>query len=69
MARTPKQPGTGCVIERPSKKHGRVYTIRWRVNNGPARNETIGPNRSEAELALAVRLGEINRAATGIAPR
>ena len=48
MARRAKQPGTGCVIERPSKQHGRVFAIRWRVNNGPARTETIGPDRAEA---------------------
>src|SRR5690349_9743074 len=61
MARRRKQPGTGCVIERPSKQHGRVYAIRWRVNNGPARNETVGPDRAEAEQLLAIRLNEINR--------
>jgi integrase len=61
MARRAKQPGTGCVIERASKQHGRVFAIRWRVNNGPARTETIGPDRAEAELRLATRLDEINR--------
>jgi integrase len=31
------------------------------VNHGPSRNETIGPDRAEAEQALALRLAEINR--------
>jgi hypothetical protein len=34
MARRPKQPGTGYIVERPSKKHGTVYQIRWRINGG-----------------------------------
>jgi Phage integrase, N-terminal SAM-like domain len=63
MARRRKQPGTGCVNARPSKKQGTVYAIRWRINNGPARNETIGPDRAEAEQALALRLAEVNRGA------
>src|SRR3954447_12853850 len=61
MARRRKHAGTGCVIERPSQKHGTVYAIRWRVNSGPSRNETIGPDRAEAEQALSLRLAEINR--------
>jgi integrase len=61
MARRRKQPGTGCVIQRPSKRHGHVYVIRWRVNNGPSRDETVGPDRAEAEQLLAIRLAEINR--------
>jgi integrase len=61
MARRRKQPGTGCVLDRPSSEHGCVYQIRWRVNGGPARYETIGPDRQEAEDALALRLAEINR--------
>src|SRR5215210_962219 len=60
MARRSKQPGTGSVIERTSKKNGAVYQIRWRVNGGPAKYETIGPDREEAERALARRLAEIN---------
>jgi integrase len=38
-----------------------VFQIRWRVNGGPARYETIGPDRKEAEQALALKLAEINR--------
>jgi integrase len=53
--------GAGCVLPRPSKKHGATYQIRWRVNGGPARYETIGPSRKEAEQALALKLAEINR--------
>jgi hypothetical protein len=56
-----KQAGTGDVITRPSKKHGSVFQIRWRVNGGPARYETVGPDRKEAEQALALKLAEINR--------
>lgn len=53
--------GTGCVLERPSKRHGTIFQIRWRVNGGPARYETVGPDRDEAEQALALKLAEINR--------
>ena len=61
MARRRKQPGSGCVLERESKEHGVTYQIRWRVNGGPARYETIGPDRKEAEQALALKVAEINR--------
>jgi integrase len=60
-ARRRKQAGTGCVLERPSKQHGRVFQIRWRVNGGPARYETIGPDRDDAEQALVLKLAEVNR--------
>ncbi len=60
MARHRKQPGTGTVLERTSKRNGTVYQIRWRVNGGPAKYETIGPDREEAERALARRLAEVN---------
>jgi integrase len=60
MARRRKQPGTGYIVERPSKKHGVVYQIRWRINGGKADSEIIGPDRSEAEQALALKLAEIN---------
>ena len=55
------QPGTGVVLTRPSRQHGSVFQIRWRVNGGPARYSTIGPNRRDAEQALASKLAEINR--------
>ena len=61
MARRRKQPGSGTVLERPSAEHGSVFQIRWRINGGPARYETIGPDRKEADQALALRLAEINR--------
>lgn len=61
MARKRKHPGTGSVLERPSKESGQVFQIRWRVNGGPARYATIGSDRKEAEQALALKLAEINR--------
>jgi hypothetical protein len=61
MARRRKQPGTGCVLERPSNEHRSIFQIRWRINGGPTRYETIGPDRKEAEQALAFELAEINR--------
>ena len=60
MARRRKQPGTGTILERQSKRNGATYQIRWRVNGGPAKYETIGPDREEAEAALARRLAEVN---------
>lgn len=60
MARRRKQPGTGTVLERESKRNGTTYQIRWRVNGGPAKYETIGPDREEADAALARRLAEVN---------
>ena len=60
MARRRKQPGSGSVLERHSKRKGTIYQIRWRVNGGPAKYETIGPDREEAEAALARRLAEVN---------
>src|SRR5256885_2359947 len=59
MARSRKQPGTGCVIERPSKQHGRVYAIRWRVNNGPARSELV--RAGEDAKAIRRTLGRARR--------
>jgi hypothetical protein len=61
MGRRRKQPGTGYIVERPSKKHGVVYQIRWRINGGRLDSENIGPDRGEAEQALALKLAEINR--------
>lgn len=55
------QAGTGCVLERQSKRNGVTYQIRWRVNGGPAHYETVGADRKEAEQALALKLAEINR--------
>jgi integrase len=60
VGRKRRKPASGCVLPRASAKHGTVYQIRWRVNNGPARYETVGPDRAEAEQALALRLAEIN---------
>src|SRR5215217_3653833 len=60
MARRRKQPGSGYIVERPSKKHGAVYQIRWRINGGTLGSEIIGPDRQEAEQALALKLAEIN---------
>ena len=60
MTRRREEPGTGCVLERASKQHGSIFQLRWRVNGGPARCETIGPDRREAERALAVKLDAIN---------
>lgn len=54
-----KQPGRGYVVERKGKR-GTVYRIRWRVNDGRVREETIGPDRDEAEAALTRRLAEVN---------
>ena len=48
-------------VERPSKEHRSIFQIRWRINGGPARYETVGPDRKEAEQALALKLAEINR--------
>jgi integrase len=56
-----RQPGGGTILERSSKQHGTVYQIRWRVNGGPARYETVGPDRREAEQALSLKLAEINQ--------
>lgn len=56
-----KEPGRGMVLARSSKEHGTVFQIRWRINNGPAKYDTIGPDRKEAERALAVKLDQINR--------
>jgi len=61
MARRAKQPGSGCVAERASKKHGTVYQIRWRLNGGKVKTSMTGPDRKEAEQALALKLAEINR--------
>jgi len=61
MARRAQQPGSGCIVERPSKKHGTIYQIRWRVNGGKQRSEVIGADHREAEQALALKLAEINR--------
>jgi hypothetical protein len=55
------EPGRCCVLARPSKEHGTVFVIRWSVNGGPRRAETIGPDRRQAEQALALKLAEINR--------
>ena len=55
------QAGAGCILERQSRRNGATYQIRWRVNGGPARYETIGADRKEAEQALALKLAEINR--------
>ena len=61
MARRRKQPGSGYIVERPSKKHGSVYQIRWRINGGETASEITGPDRREAEEAVALKLAEINR--------
>ena len=60
MAARRKQPGSGRVLPRQSKRRGTVYLIRWRVNGGKVREETIGTDREEAEAALARRLAEVN---------
>ncbi len=60
MARRRINPGTGTVLER-AGRDGPVFQIRWRVNGGAARYETIGPDRQAAAQALALRLAEINR--------
>jgi len=49
------------VIERPSKKHGALFQIRWRMNGGRWRHETVGPDRQEAERVLADRLTDATR--------
>ena len=60
MTRRRRKAATGSVLSRASKRHGIVYQIRWRVRGGAARYETIGPDRAQAEDALALRLAEIN---------
>ena len=61
MARRAKQPGSGCIAPRESKKHGTVWQIRWRINGGKTYTHVVGPDRREAEQALALKLAEINR--------
>lgn len=56
-----KTAATGTVITRPSKQHGSVYQIRYRINGAPPSYETIGPDRDEADQALALKLAELNR--------
>ena len=61
MARRAKQPGSGCISARPSKKHGTVYQIRWKINQGRVHAKIVGSDRKEAEQELALKLAEINR--------
>jgi predicted site-specific integrase-resolvase len=60
MARRRKQAGTGYIVKRKGKR-GTTYVIRWRVNDGKVSEETVCPDRQEAEQALARRTSRDQR--------